>query len=80
VVDDLHAECRLNTPTIKIATPYFKPSNNKTDKEPDYYLHSTDEWLVFPHELSGLTMQEILDNKPGIDSLREKLKQRLASE
>ncbi|MFT6757735.1 MAG: hypothetical protein ACJA0M_001617, partial [Chitinophagales bacterium] len=51
-----------------------------TDKEPDYYLHSTDEWLVFPHELSGLTMQEILDNKPGIDSLREKLKQRLASE
>jgi hypoxanthine phosphoribosyltransferase len=80
VVDDLHAECRLNTPMIKIATPYFKPDNNKTDKEPDYYLHSTDEWLVFPHELSGLSTQEILDNKPGIDSLREKLKQRLASE
>lgn len=80
VVDDLHEQCGAGTPTIKVATPYFKPGNNKTDKEPDYYLHSTDEWLVFPHELTGLSTQEILDNKPGINSLRKKLQQRLASE
>ena len=24
----------------------------------------TNKWLVFPHELHGLTRQEILDNKP----------------
>ena len=54
------------TPTaeIKIATPYFKPTKNKTDRKPDYYLHETDEWLVFPHELDGLTIDEIKKNKP----------------
>jgi hypoxanthine phosphoribosyltransferase len=80
VVDDLYSVCVGNTPIIKIATPYFKPANNKTDKNPDYYLHSTDEWLVFPHELTGLSTREILDNKPGINSLRAKLQQQLASE
>ena len=50
--------------TIKVATPFFKPQNNKTDKIPDYYLHETDKWLVFPHELQGLSMDEIKANKP----------------
>lgn len=51
---------RLNMPKdVRIATPWFKPSNNKTDIVPDYYVHETKEWLVFPHELSGLTKDEI---------------------
>ena len=73
IIEDIKNECRLNTPEIRIATPYYKPSNNKTDRVPDYYLHETDDWLVFPHELSGLSAQEILDRKPGIDVLRKKL-------
>lgn len=73
VMEDIKAECRLNSPEIRIATPYYKPNNNKTGRAPDYYLHETDNWLVFPHELSGLTAKEILDRKPGIDVLREKL-------
>ncbi len=75
VIDDIKAECRRNTPDIRVATPYFKPNNNKTDRTPDYYLHETDDWLVFPHELAGLSAKEILDCKPGIDTLREKLQQ-----
>ena len=35
-------------PDIKVATPYFKPTKNKTGRKPDFYLHETDEWLVFP--------------------------------
>jgi uncharacterized protein len=31
---------------------------------PDYYVLDTDKWLVFPHELIGLTREEILENKP----------------
>jgi hypothetical protein len=31
---------------------------------PDYYVHETDQWLVFPHEIQGLTREEILMNKP----------------
>ena len=31
---------------------------------PDYYVLDTDRWLVFPHEISGLTREEILEHKP----------------
>lgn len=73
VIVELKAECRKNTPEIKIATPYFKPSKNQTDQVPDYYIHETNEWLVFPHELKGLEIDEILENKPGIEVIKEKL-------
>ena len=69
VVTDLESACKKNTPEIRIATPSFKPSKNKTDRIPDYYIHETDEWLVFPHELQGLSMDEIKSNKPELDSL-----------
>ena len=33
---------RLNTPKdIRIATPWYKPNNNKTNITPDYYIHET---------------------------------------
>jgi uncharacterized protein len=70
IVDDIELACADNPPEIRIATPYFKPGNNRTDRAPNYYLHETDKWLVFPHELSGLSAQEILDKKPGISTLR----------
>tara|TARA_R110000868_G_scaffold106587_3_gene292234 strand:+ start:7843 stop:8397 length:555 start_codon:yes stop_codon:yes gene_type:complete len=58
----LHAKCRRNFPAeAKIATVYFKPVRNKTELKPDYFLHETDDWLVFPHELCGLTPDEIAD-------------------
>ena len=69
VVSDLESACKKNTPEIRIATPYFKPSKNKTKRTPDYYIHETDQWLVFPHELQGLSMDEIRANKPELDSL-----------
>ena len=73
IMNDIRQACADNLPEIRIATPYFKPSNNRTSKTPDYYLHKTDKWLVFPHELSGLSAQEILDKKPGISMLRSAL-------
>jgi len=73
IISDLNAACKKNTPEIKVATPYFKPSKNKTDRKPDFYLHETDEWLVFPHELDGLTIDEIKENKPAVKDLIEKI-------
>ena len=61
---DLKRACKKNTPEIRVATPYYKPKNNKTDRVPDYYIHETDNWLVFPHELEGLTNEEIRKNRP----------------
>lgn len=76
VIADIRTECQLNTPDIRVATPYYKPGNNKVGRVPDYYLHETDKWLVFPHELAGLSVKEIVDNKPGVDTLRAMLVER----
>jgi hypoxanthine phosphoribosyltransferase len=54
-ITDIKKACKKNTPEIRIATPYFKPNKNQTENKPDYYLHETDQWLVFPHELEGLS-------------------------
>jgi hypoxanthine phosphoribosyltransferase len=73
IISDLKTACKKNTPEIKVATPYFKPSKNKNERKPDFYLHETDEWLVFPHELDGLTIDEIKENKPALKDLIDKI-------
>jgi hypoxanthine phosphoribosyltransferase len=72
-IKDLTAACKKNTPHIRVATPYFKPKNNKTNSTPDYYLYETDNWLVFPHELHGLSADEIRQHKPELAELVEKM-------
>ena len=65
VIEELKRRCRRNLPaSIRIATTYFKPSRNRTTLMPDYYIRATDDWLVFPHEVQGLTREEILQHKP----------------
>lgn len=65
---ELSARCRHNTPReIRIATVYWKPTRNKTQLRPDYFVHETDEWLVFPHEICGLSQAEIRAHKPQAD-------------
>ncbi|MEE9444039.1 MAG: phosphoribosyltransferase family protein [Cocleimonas sp.] len=75
VIKTLHKKARRNTPdNIRIAVPWFKPNKNVTGVEPEYYLHTTDDWLVFPHELDGLTEEEIFANKPGLAELLKDFK------
>ncbi|MFL6548127.1 MAG: phosphoribosyltransferase [Povalibacter sp.] len=65
VIAELRKRCRRNLPEhIRIATVYYKPSRNRSSLTPDYYVRSTDQWLVFPHEVQGLTREEILAHKP----------------
>jgi hypoxanthine phosphoribosyltransferase len=54
---------------MRTAVPYFKPVANRTANTPDYYVHSTEDWLVFPHEIVGLTDAEILECKPELGAL-----------
>jgi hypoxanthine phosphoribosyltransferase len=73
VLRELNQFYKDSPPECKVATPYFKPANNETDRVPDFYLYETDKWLVFPHELAGLTDREIIENKPLPDHLKERL-------
>lgn len=67
IVNHLRAKCRRNTPEIiKIATVFYKPKRNVTQLVPDFYCRETDDWLVFPHELSDMSREEIKAHK-GLD-------------
>ena len=67
VVDRLHKLLRRNIPAdIRIATPYYKPSRRKVALTPDYYLYKNEEWLVYPHEVHGLTADELKKNRPAL--------------
>jgi hypoxanthine phosphoribosyltransferase len=70
VIGSLKARSRKNTPRdIRVATVYYKPKNNLTRTQPDFFIHKTDKWLVFPHEISGLNEEEIGGHKPEIMKL-----------
>lgn len=44
----------------KIACVYWKKDNNRTALAPDFTVRTLgNEWLVFPHEIDGLTSEEI---------------------
>lgn len=65
VIRRLSRHLKRNMPEqVKIATLWQRPSCRETEIKPDFVLHRTEEWLVFPYEISGLTMDEIKKHKP----------------
>lgn len=75
LLQELTGKMRRNMPgQVRIATPWYKPANNRTTLVPDYYLHETDKWIVFPHELVGLTLEEIEAGKPELQPVLGDLK------
>ena len=48
---------------VRVATIFAKPEKRISNIKPDYFIHTTQNWLVFPHELVGLTEEEIRENK-----------------
>jgi len=74
VIARLTKRLKNNMPAnVRIATLWYKPTHNRTDHAPDYYLHTTADWLVMPYELSGLTHDELAEHKPFILPILESL-------
>jgi len=75
IFDKLRPRARRNMPeTMRVATPWYKPANNRTGRVPDYYLHETDRWLVLPYELTGLSVDQIRRHKKGLAPIFEEIK------
>lgn len=73
VIDRLSTKLRRNMPTdVRIAVPYYKPSHNRTGRAPDYALYESEDWLVMPHELNGLSAEEIKKHRSGVHELATK--------
>ena len=53
----------------RFASVYWKPEKNKTVRTPDFYVRKTEEWIVFPHELQGLTPGEVAEKDPVLAGL-----------
>ena len=70
LIKQIRQQSRLNTPSdIRVACPWYKPGKNAVDFEPDYFVHQSEEWLVFPHELAGLEPSEIAQGKSDLANI-----------
>ena len=68
-------KAKRNLPAdLRIATPWYKPTRNRTGRVPDYYVHTTDDWLVLPYEIKGLTEEEIRQHKPWLAPILKQAK------
>ena len=65
VINRLQMRLKRNMPhDVKVATLWQRPSYKAVDFEPDFTLYQTEDWLVFPYEMSGLSLDEIKQHKP----------------
>ncbi|HBN48743.1 MULTISPECIES: phosphoribosyltransferase [Pseudomonas] len=77
VLGKLNAQLKRNMPLdTRIATLYKRAGAAKTAVQPDFCLHTTEDWLVFPYEMNGLTRSEIDSHKPYLSPILDSVKNR----
>ncbi|MFQ5745241.1 MAG: phosphoribosyltransferase [Acidobacteriota bacterium] len=69
ILDQIHRRARRNTPECRVAAVYYKPARNESDLVPHYYTVADNRWIVFPHELEGLTDEELREHKPSVHEI-----------
>lgn len=63
VINELKRRLKRNMPSdVRVAT-VWKQASLAADQGPDYSIHETDDWVVFPYELQGLSLEEIKQYK-----------------
>lgn len=74
VINQLARKTRCNLPKdIRIATVWYRPTD-KTLRTPDYFVHETQDWLALPYELTGMSPEELIENRPELAAIIERLK------
>ena len=72
LIKKIREQMRLNAPKdIRVACTWYKPARRDVDIKPDYYVHKNDDWLIFPHELDGLSKQEIAGGKSDLKDIAD---------
>ena len=73
VIDQLARRLRRNLPKdTRVAAVWYRPTD-KTLRSPDYYVHETQDWLVLPYELTGLSIDELRANRPELAAIIARL-------
>ena len=66
VIEALRVGTKRNMPAdVRVAALWFRPTGTgKGHAAPHFHLRETQQWLVLPHELQGLSHAEIARHKP----------------
>lgn len=79
VIKQLAKKSRRNLPhDIRIATVWYRPTE-RTIRPPDFFVHETSDWLVLPYELSGMSIEELRQNKTEIRPVIDRLESLIES-
>ncbi len=63
VIAELEKRLKRNMPSdVRVAT-VWKKTSTPGQAGPDYFINETDDWVVFPYELQGLSLEEIKRHK-----------------
>ncbi len=74
VIDQLALKTRRNLPhDIRTASVWYRPTQ-RTLSKPDFFVHETSDWLVLPYELTGMSLDELAENRAEIAPLLERLR------
>ena len=75
IVDRLRRKNKRNMANdLRIAAPYYRAVANSDNPPPDYFLQQTDDWLVLPYELTGISRDEMAAHKSWMLPLLDELK------
>ena len=73
VIKQLSNKARRNLPkNIRVAAVWYRPTE-KTMRTPDFFIHETKKWLVLPYELSSFSIDQLVENRPEMSSLIDRL-------
>ena len=68
VIEQLRVGLRRNMPReVRVAALWKQPQAQSANL--DYFVHETQQWVVLPYELSGLSPAEIAAHKPELEGL-----------
>ncbi|MDX1405090.1 MAG: phosphoribosyltransferase family protein [Woeseiaceae bacterium] len=74
VIDALQVRLKRNMPQdFRVAVTWYRTTPDQ-DAAPDYFVHKTDQWIVLPWEMQGLSMDEIVEHKPFLVPLLDQCK------
>lgn len=66
VIESLRSGLKRNFPAeVKVASVWFRSADPEhAAVQPDYFVHTTEDWLVLPFEVKDLSAQEIAAHRP----------------
>ena len=75
IVNRLRIKTKRNMASdVRIAAPYYRSVDKDSVSAPDYFLQQTDDWLVLPYELTGISRSEMAQHKSWMLPLLDDLK------